>query len=152
MNSDLYSAYISLLLSYDNVKYHESTPIQVIIKFECCTFLLFSSGKCRFMGNADINTVNNYLNDIINIIDASIITYPELKSQTVVFSLGRPINLLYQVIPQSLYEPELFPAIAIYKFRPLHVNLFSTGKVIILGHDALNMKCTIETYLNSILV
>lgn len=152
MNSDLYSAYISLLLSYNDVKFHETTPIQVIVKFECCTFLLFSTGKCRFMGNADISTVNNYLNDIINSINASIITHPELKSQTVVFSLGRPINLLCQVIPHSLYEPELFPAIAIYKFKPLHVNLFSSGKVIILGHDALNMKCTIENYLHSILV
>lgn len=104
------------------------------------------------MGNIDIITANTYLQNIINIIDAKILLPLTLTSQTVVFSLKRIINLHYQKIPHSLYEPEIFPAIAVYKFAPLHVNIFSTGKVIILGFNALNMQCIIEQWLNSVLV
>ena len=139
-------------MQYDNVIYYKTAPVQIIIKFQYCTFLLFSSGKCRFMGKANFDIISNLLNDIINTLDTSIITYPIIKSQTVSFSLNRQVNLHKQNIPHSLYEPELFPAVSIYKFSPLHVNLFSTGKVIILGCNALNEKHVIENWLNSILV
>ena len=31
------------------------------------------------------------------------------------------------------YEPELFPAVLIRKYKPLSVNVFSTGKIMICG-------------------
>ena len=66
------------------------------------------------------------------------VTNLELQSITAVFDLGQMVNLrklATQVLPRGsfVYEPELFPALRLTSFNPMCVNVFSTGKIVILG-------------------
>ena len=83
-----------------------------------------------------------------------------LQSATVVHSLTRgTINLLHlaYALPRSerLFEPELFPALRLLAFRPLCVNVFASGKVVILGlRELTNQKAVVqrvENYLSKYL-
>lgn len=77
-------------------------------------------------------------------------------SETVVFqldSLHLPINLYkfsheYKKDNRILFEPELFPSLSLHYWKPLHVNVFSTGKVIILGFNASHFVSTIRDWIN----
>lgn len=128
-----------------------SQPQQIVIHFDLCTLLLFHSGNCRIMGKASsLDDVSCILNFLVDLLHTSIISPLTLVSQTVVFKLNVVnVNLhkLVRIIPNSIFEPELFPSLSIDAFKPLHVNLFSSGKVVILGKDALSRKLQVETWL-----
>lgn len=124
-----------------HIKYSTSRPSQIIIKYDYCTLLLFSSGNFRIMGKC--TNVEEIINPLVSALQTFISLDPFCVSQTVVCKLASTsLNLHYYVnhIPTAMFECELFPALSIAYFNPLHVNLFSTGKVVILGNDALN-KC-----------
>jgi len=61
----------------------------------------------------------------------------EIQSITVTYNVGFQINILAlacQMPPRErMYEPELFPALRMNKFNPVCVNVFSSGKIVILG-------------------
>ena len=58
-----------------------------------------------------------------------------MQSVTVVHDLRHTVNLflLSNSSPLIQYEPELFPAARLLAFRPLCVNVFASGKVVITG-------------------
>ena len=102
------------------------------------------------MGKDDFTTVCFLLNNIIKCIDTYIITPLTLSTQTICFQLDiEHINLhnAAKHIPQSMYTAELFPALSINVWYPLHVNVFASGKVVVLGKGSLRMKSTIEEWL-----
>ena len=112
-----------------------STPYQVVfdVKFTDnnarSKFLVFCSGKCRLMGlQRPLRTTDRlpYLTDQMTV-----------QSITLVHDLGKDINLLEvarKLPPKSFcFEQELFPAMRLTKFNPLCVNVFSSGKVVIMG-------------------
>ena len=50
--------------------------------------------------------------------------------------LGEKVNLykVAKVLKRlAMFEPEIFPALRYLKYNPLCVNIFSSGKVVILG-------------------
>ena len=61
----------------------------------------------------------------------------EIQSLTVTYNVGFEINILElarRMPPRErMYEPELFPALRLTKFNPVCVNVFSSGKIVILG-------------------
>ena len=127
-------------------------PMQIVIKFVHTTFLLFNSGKCRFMGKSDLNTVSIILDNIVKCLDTSISIPLTISTQTVSFQLDVVhLNLhnIAKCIPNCMFEAELFPALTIDLWKPLHVNVFASGKVIILGKDSVHMKPVIEEWLLS---
>ena len=97
--------------------------------------IFFSSGKLRVMGcNDDL--------------DATFLAYkyttlippyknPEilLQSMTVKVLFGHCLNLvqLQILITPSILELEIFPALQIQKYKPISVNIFTTGNVILCG-------------------
>ena len=54
---------------------------------------------------------------------------------TVKVLFGHCLNLiqLHKLITQSVLELEIFPALQIRKYKPISVNVFTTGNVILCG-------------------
>lgn len=119
--------------SWDLAKYdftRVKAPYQIIIPIENVgKLLLFPSGKCRVMGLKQ--PITEDIEFPFKIYDLKI------QSLTVSYTAGNKINLLKLAyrMPQSerVYEPELFPALRMTKFNPACVNVFSSGKIVILG-------------------
>ena len=102
------------------------------------------------MGKAHCDTMYKLLDNIVTCLHSSIIIPLTLSTQTVSFKLNIDhINLHYatKYLPNSMFEAELFPALSINLWKPLHVNVFANGKVVILGKDALCKMYEIENWL-----
>ncbi len=99
--------------------------------------LVFSSGKCRLMGCKKVMPDKDQF-PIPVALDA-------IQCITVRMDMNHTINLLHlsnSLGPnRCMFEPELFCALRITQdFRPLCVNVFASGKVMILGIKTLNIK------------
>ena len=133
-------------------------PCQYIDRDGPYTLIFFRNGKCRIMGCKKP-------------IDTKLIKYKikniQIQSVTVTIDLGTTVNLyqlsgkkllylnfynitLEKLRMNSLHEPELFPALRYTKYNPLCVNVFSSGKVVILGLKSLNFKCIVNPIINDI--
>jgi len=115
-------------------------PRQCVKKCGTYTIVIFQTGRCRVMGCKKP-------------LDESTLPFPiknlTIQSVTVTSDLKRIIDL-YKLASKmkSMYEPELFPALRCLDYCPLCVNVFSSGKVVILGIRNLEY----ETFVNSILL
>lgn len=74
----------------------------------------------------------------------------QMQTMTVKYNIGFRLhlhNISKQV--QCIYEPELFPALQLTKFKPLCVNIFSSGCVIILGVRDLRIVSEVIKYIST---
>lgn len=104
------------------------------------------------MGKASVKYATHIFHFLVSLLDSYIITPLSLVSQTAVFKLNVVhfnLHKFVDIIPNTMFEAELFPSLVINHFKPLHVNVFATGKVVVLGKDALRRIPEIETYLNA---
>lgn len=151
---DLQTCYCKLLPHFSNITLLKKLPLQIIIRFEKGTLLLFSGGQFRFMGKISHNFTIDIIKHI-NYIYSDVIMPPYLVSQTVVFKVLDeccPLNLhhiasIFKDDKYVRFENELFPALSLYYWKPVHVNVFSTGKVVVLGKDAVKLLSYIDTWL-----
>ena len=104
------------------------------------TLLVFASGKCRVMG------CKKHISHPTNMFPIPIqITH--IQSVTATLDLGYTLNL-YALAKQigmkrCIFEPEIFPALRLTRdFAPLCVNVFASGKVVILGLKTLSIRRT----------
>ena len=126
--------------------FNQWKPRQYVHKCPDFTCILFPSGKCRIMGCRKPITTDSKLPFGI-IID-------RIQSITVTSQLDHSINLnkLAMATECCTYEPELFPALRLTSYRPLCVNVFSSGKIVILGIRTLDYEATINQIKNHITV
>jgi len=105
-------------------------PSQIIDKSGKYTIVFFKTGNCRIMGCKKPIETNKLQYNIEDI---------RLQSLTIVINIGVAVNL-YKLarITKCWFEPELFPALRLTKYDPICVNVFSTGKIVILGLRNLN--------------
>ena len=111
--------------------------------------LLFKSGAFRIMGNLDDMTANMILCELLNEFCWQI---PEIHLQTITLVSHNDINInlnkLSNLIHPShkrVYEPELFHALQIFLFSPIHVNIFSSGSIVLLGvKDIDKAQCIVD--------
>ena len=102
--------------------------------------LVFKSGKCRVMGCK--KPFNGTFPVPIEI--------QEMQSVTVSMDLGHCVNL-YQLSKRLTcknceYEPELFPALRLTSaFNPSCVNVFASGKIMILGLKTFDIEPICKT-------
>jgi len=128
----------SLVFKYDkivSVRYQSHSPEQLIIKFnDGVTMLIFKSGKFRFCGLVVEYTATLHKNSIfleISVARGLVYLPPiEIQAITAVCNFNRKIHL--NKCDGFLCE-ELFPAIHINKFKPIHINVFASGKAVICG-------------------
>ncbi len=155
MHYDLETLLILLQPHYKNIRLTTTLPRQLIIYMEQYTILIFTSGQCRLMGRLHLEEAQSAIQSL-NTIYSCIESPLQPVSETVVFkldSLHAPINLYkfaceFPNDNRIQFEPELFPALCLHFWKPLHVNVFTTGKVIILGHNASASFAIIRDWLN----
>ena len=117
-------------------------PVMLIYKNGHNTLLMFSTGKFRFMGPFHPTTINAKkqlakLPHIPKIIKNASLT---IQTCTVTFKLpGKGVHLprLAAALRRDNYEITFnkreFPAIAMYRWAPMHVNIFYSGNVVVIG-------------------
>jgi len=117
--------------SINHLKFNSWKPKQYVHKYIDYTIVIFQTKKCRIMGCKKPLVYDSLPYKIDNI---------KLQSLTITSNVGQTVNL-YKISMklgmQVSYEPELFPALRLLKFNPLCVNLFSSGKIVILGIKSL---------------
>ena len=153
--------FVNLCLSetmpaYIHVKFYSRNPcmwkLAVPLKW---TLLLFNSGKFRVMGkDFELDKILPLMKFILK---CRIQDFPILQSETFVFVLSVPVDLhlAYQKLENRtlfVYEPELFPSLQILKWRPICVNVFHTGRCVILGRNARASLFDIINFLNATFV
>ena len=134
------------------VKHQKTQPEQYIIKFDnASTMLIFKSGKFRVMGKGDQSAaILNILGVVCLFTDA--IPSISLQTMTGVYGYNRKINLSKLVeAADGFLDLENFPAVQIRKFKPIHVNVFSSGCVTICGLKDIDNGNIIKNYLDSII-
>lgn len=127
-----------------NMKFPHTKPQQIVDRSGKHTIIIFKTGKCRIMGCKKPIRMQDLQYNIKNIV---------LQSITVTVNVGHKIHLLKlenQLQLQCMYEPELFPALRFLKYNPLCVNIFSSGKVVILGLPTLQYHQRVESIINDI--
>src|SRR5713101_2842653 len=136
--------------------YHSSRPHMHSLKWKGkWTLLLFSSGKFRIMG--PIMNVDAVIDFILGLLPrrTSLSESPVLRTETFTFSIGRSINLyLFKKSNQAdrliQYEPELFSALRLLYWSPINVNVFHTGKIVVMGAKSRELLPTIYDYVNTL--
>ena len=116
---------------------HQPSPQQLV--YNCTNgekLLVFTSGKCRLMGCKI---------PICSTADLPIpVMLTNISSITLVMKLDESINLISLAnklgSKKCSYEPELFPAVRLTAFNPLCVNVFASGKIVILSVKTLDYK------------
>jgi TATA-box binding protein (TBP) (component of TFIID and TFIIIB) len=113
-------------------------PAQYVLKCKDYTLVIFRSGKCRIMGCKKPLDESSLPMKIFSI---------RIQSVTVTANLGTPVHLYKLAVKlknQCTFEPELFSALRYLKYNPMCVNIFSSGKVVILGLKSLDYHCTVK--------
>ena len=122
------------------LKLHD--PVMLIYKFGQLTLMVFSTGKFRFMGPfmpTEYVACRNLrtMPDIPQSISRARLV---LQSITVTFKLpGNGVNLpklareLRRDGERFKFVKREFQAISLYRWDPLHVNIFYSGRVVIVG-------------------
>src|SRR3981189_289507 len=154
MNLKIFESLICNVANIKKVQYHQKQPEQLVIKFDDgCTMLIFKSGKFRIMGGK-IDELTAHCN-IISVTCKHHNNIPEiiLQTMTLVYSYSHPIKLAkLSTLIKCYFNTECFPAVQITKFKPIHVNVFASGKVIICGikdvEDAKNIKNELDSLVN----
>ena len=76
-----------------------------------------------------------------------------IQSITVCAKLEEGVNLYKLALKldrDGMFEPELFPGLRFIKYNPLCVNIFSSGKVVILGIKTLEYQEIVKNILENI--
>ena len=116
-------------IDFTNIKV---PPLQNVIKSSVGScMVVFPSGKFRLMGVKKPLSGRDYTR--LPLFPKSI----ELQSVTITDTFGDYINQITMAnrltSRRCMFEPELFPAARLLEFNPLCVNVFATGKIVILG-------------------
>ena len=117
-----------------------NTPRMYVKKEDNYTIIMFSNGKGRIMGkNATLENIQKQFPDV---------DHCHLQSETYVHDLGKQVDL--EKITTGIYEPELFAARTIHYNDGILINMFHTGKVMLMGKNVGKRKEEIEEYLKNI--
>ena len=143
---------VEALHNVSSAKHQTKQPEQLIIRFvDGSTMLIFKSGKFRIMGGKiddldchfNIFSISTLYKEIPNIV---------LQTMTATYAYPYKINLgeLANNI-ESSYSAEIFPAVHVLKYKPISVNVFASGKVVICGLKDFSTAQRIEEELDWLL-
>lgn len=133
-----------VLGSTSHLEFRTFPPQQAVIRTPNCTLVIFRNGKCRIMGcKKPLETVDDLPICVI---------LERIQSVSVKFDLGKRVNLQLIRNPSYRVDHELFPAARLVQFNPLSVNLFSSGKVVVMGLKGLDNEDIIHAIHNDILL
>src|SRR5277367_1117643 len=120
-------------INLENCKYY-TNPHQLVIKEDKGTLILFGSGKFRVMGCVDELDAAFLAYKYIEQIASDDFPNMFVQSYMSVAKLGCSVDLIkLSQCKDTLYNPELFAAVQLTKYKPASVNVFSTGSVVVCG-------------------
>ena len=141
-------------------KYYPQQPHMIKVNSPTWAFLLFPSGKYRLIFKTDASNVKFTLDFIIRVLldNNNAVAPNNYKLQSETFTLSLPFNVNLQLYKEAnntsnsdlQYEPELFPALRLNWYPPVMINLFHTGKVVIMGRKARHYLDIISMRLHNI--
>ena len=121
------------LESVSHLDYRKTPPYMHVCKCANYTLVIFKCGKCRLMGCRQPLLTRILLDGPVKIaiqrIQSVTVTF-DMKSMLKLSHLG---NFCHRENIRYLYEPELFPALRLSTFDPICVNVFASGKCVVLG-------------------
>ena len=138
--------------SIPNFPFSFKKPQQYVYKCNRFSILVFKNGTCRIMGCKQklfeniIEIENDDLSFRVQIL--------QIQSLTIILDLKQNVHLykLANILKhECVFEPELFPALRCNIFNPICVNIFSSGKIVILGIRTLEFKETVNNIFEYIL-
>lgn len=108
------------------------------------TILFFPNRSIQLLGlfdPADVTSVHEILKSVFHEKD---IPFPLVRTMTVVYDFYRSFNLSNVSSSHNcLYEVDIFPAVQLSRWAPIHVTLFHTGKGVFTGVKKLQDVYTI---------
>ena len=118
------------------------------------TVLLFNSGRFRIMGGAieSVEAAQEWMEKLFP--NFTMETLPFLQTQTCKFEVPfQCANIVFKKYPDLIfYEPEIFTAaMKLIRWSDVHVNLFFSGKVMILGRKSYERAFEVKAWLLQIL-
>ncbi len=126
--------------SGDIAKLYPCRPRMLRYRQENITILIFNTGKVRFMGRpCEEYELELLFNDLTGLVVKNI----KKVSETIVLQLDNistPINLHAIAVKHPdkfTFEPEIFIGLHLTCIKDVHVNIFSSGKVVLLGKQAI---------------
>ena len=155
---DLVKVFDQVKPFFSLVKLYASHPHMLkIIDRNSNTLLLFNSGKYRIMGgNIKDFDILRVIQSILNVSGDRRHHHhpPILQSETFVFNIGREINPSLVAAKHSTdrfvrYEGEIFCSLELLHWLPIHVNVFHSGKCVVLGREARNKLKTICEWIDN---
>src|SRR5277367_3608545 len=147
---------VTTLPIVNNAVYQKCQPKQLIIKFlDASTMIMFKTGKFRIMGKCLSRDIACYNASCVTRLVHDCAPLIDLQTMTVVYTHAHHLNLtlLSRLVQgsehktQCHYDAEHFLAVQIISFKPIHVNVFTSGKVIICGVKNNNSVDTIPSQL-----
>ena len=124
-------------------------PYMIRIRYKKMTILLFTGGRFRCMGQCEetCDLMRLKLYSILKVLCCYKISINHISST---LSTKIPKDLISlkdfaqrNAQPGLLYELELFPALQLRIWPGVHVNIFQTGSIVILGKNAESLYSTI---------
>lgn len=162
-NTSLNLQKLSTLIPNSDLHVGRPTQLKVVCPHNAnVVCLIFGRGAIRIMGKGIIDICDAYM-ILFDILPYFTTETPTLEVQTMTFTatVSAPINLIkfaetWKTELNTHASFELFSALQINKFRPIAVNLFSTGKLVICGakceQQASVIHATILMYVNKMSV
>ena len=115
-------------------------PKLLVINMSCGRNIqLFPNGCAQVLGNVSLSNAKSMSDELIHYLRQ---LYPHiqmgpltLKNLVVSARLNAPVHLhrLKRSSSTLSYEPELFPAMLLRRYHPVHIAVFHTGRCIITG-------------------
>ena len=128
-------------LIFSNISKLHVKPYQLVVKDESGggggTLIFFSNGKIRIMGCIDELDASFLAYKYMMMLDENC-NFQPVYSQSMTISVTYPVKInlvkfVRECTASLQYEPELFPAVLLKKYKPISVNVFSSGKIIMCG-------------------
>ena len=132
------------LESTSQFKFKDGKPRQYVHKCDQGTIVVFQSGKCRIMGckqELDFSRLPFKIENLgIQSLSLTINLFMKINLHKISLLMGQ----------QCSYEPELFPALRYLKYNPLCVNVFASGKIVVLGIKTLDCNQLVENIIRDL--
>ena len=135
---------------FPNAKFYRGRPQMIVVKMTCGRNLqLFASGCVQIMGNLSDSRAESMSYEIVHHLRQLYphIRMPPLTLKNLVVSArlktNIPLHRLQHSSSDVCYEPELFPALLIRRYHPVHIAIFHNGRCIITGLRSVEQGQTI---------
>lgn len=151
---EILSSNLTLDFEKESVRHYKHRPHMLCIKRKGAALNIFHTGRFRIMGGY-FKTGGEALNWLLRLTGGKLILRERnlfLQTQTVQFKVSpNCAELVLKNYPNAIfYEPELFTAMKLLRWTDVHVNLFFTGNVIILGRQSYDRALEVQQWLHLI--